>query len=147
MDKNAIKQALIKLERHHIDEAEMKYDDFLSGNLIDREETVDDDDQSHHRQSIEISDQLEHQAHVHIDHLKAINTISFEPTKVVRPGAIVSVNGRCMIVAVPKTPFTIDGRHFMGISVNAPIYKHLEGKKAGDTFEFNNKKFTIEVVN
>jgi transcription elongation GreA/GreB family factor len=147
MDKNAIKQALIKLERHHIDEAEMKYEDFLMGNLLDREEIVDQDDQSHHRQSIEVSDQLEHQAHVHIDHLKAIKTISFEPTEVVKPGAIVSINGRCMIVAVPKAPFSIDGRQFMGISVNAPIYQHLEGKKAGDTFEFNNKKFTIEVVN
>lgn len=147
MDKDSIKQALIKLEKHHIDEAEMKYDDFLSVNLIDREEVVDADDQSHHRQSIEVSDQLEHQAHVHIDHLNAIKSISFEPTDVVKPGAIVSVNGRCMIIAVPKAPFTIDGRLFMAISVSAPIYKHLEGKRAGDTFEFNNKKFTIEAVN
>jgi hypothetical protein len=147
MDKNVIKQALIKLEKHHIDEAEMKYEEFLLGNLIDREETVDDDDQSHHRQSIEISDQLEDQAHVHIDHLNAINRISFDPTEVVKPGAIVSVNGRCMIVAVPKAPFTIDGRSFIGISVAAPIYKCLDGKRAGDTFEFNNTKFTIEVVN
>lgn len=146
MDKNAIKQALIKLEKHHINEAEMKYDRFLLGNFIDREETVDDDDQSHHRQSIEISDQLENQAHVHIEHLEAIHKIPFEPTEVVQPGAIVSVNGRCIIVAVPKQPFTIDGRDFIGISVSAPIYKCLEGKKAGDTFEFNNTKFTIEVV-
>lgn len=29
MDKNAIKQALIELEKHHIDVAEMKYEDFL----------------------------------------------------------------------------------------------------------------------
>ena len=147
MNKNTIKYALIKLEKHHIDEAEMKYEEFLSGNLIVRDEIVDEDDQSHHRQSIEISDQLEDRAHIHIDHLNAINNISFEPTDVVKPGAIVSVNGRCMIVAVPKAPFTIDGRQFMGISADAPIYKHLIGKKAGDTFEFNNKKFTIEVVN
>ena len=147
MNKNVIKQALINLERHHIDEAEMKYDVFLSGNLLDREEIIDQDDQSHHRQSIEVSDQLEHQAHVHLNHLDAINQISFDPTDVVKPGAIVSVNGRCLIVAVPKAPFTIDGRHFMGISVAAPIYQCLEGKRAGDTFEFNNKKFTIEVVN
>lgn len=147
MDKNTIKQALIKLEKQHIDEAEMKYEEFLSGNLLDREETVDNDDQSHHRQSIEISDELEHQAHVHIDHLEVINAISFDPTDVIKPGAIISVNDRCIIVAVPHRPFTIDGRHFMGISVNAPIYKSLEGKKAGDTFEFNNKKFIIEIVN
>lgn len=147
MDKNKIKQALINLEQHHIDEAEMKYEDFLSGNLINRNEIVDEDDQSHHRQSIEVSDQLEGQAHLHIDRLNTINAISFEATDVVKPGAIVSVNGRCMIVAIPQAPFTIDGRQFIGISVNAPIYKQLEGKMAGDSFEFNKIKFTIGEVN
>jgi hypothetical protein len=29
MDKSLIKQALIKLEKHHIDEAEMNYEEFL----------------------------------------------------------------------------------------------------------------------
>lgn len=147
MDKNKIKQALIELEKHHINEAEMKYEEFLIGNLIDNTEVVDDDDQSHHRQSIEISDQLEEQAHVHADHLEAINKISFEETDTVGPGAIVSVNGRCMIVAVSKPAFKVGDRDFLGISVQAPIYKELKGKKAGDSFEFNNRKFTIEAVN
>lgn len=147
MDKNKIKQALIELEKHHINEAEMKYSDFLTGNLIDNTEVVDDDDQSHHRQSIEISDQLDKQAHVHQDHLEAINKISFAETDTVGPGAIVSVNGRCIIVAVSKPPFKVGDRDFMGISVQAPIYKELKGKKAGDSFEFNNRKFTIEAVN
>lgn len=58
MDKYKLKQALIRLEKHHIDEAEMKYEEFLTGNLLNKNEVIDDDDQSHHRQSIEISDQL-----------------------------------------------------------------------------------------
>ncbi len=147
MDKNKLKQALIKLEKHHIDEAEMKYEEFLTGNLLNKNEVIDDDDQSHHRQSIEISDQLDEQAHVHVDHLETINKISFEPADVVKPGAVVSVNGRCMIVAVSKPHFKIDDRDFIGISTQAPIYKSLEGKKAGDSFEFNNMKFAIEAVN
>ncbi len=73
MDKNKLKQALINLEKHHIDEAEMKYEEFLTGNLLNKNEVIDDDDQSHHRQSIEISDQLDEQAHVHADHLETIN--------------------------------------------------------------------------
>ena len=76
MDKVKLKEALIALEKHHIDEAEMKYDDFLLGNLLDKTEVIDDDDQSHHRQSIEISDQLEEQAHVHLEHLETIHKIS-----------------------------------------------------------------------
>lgn len=100
MDKVKLKKALIELEKHHINKAEMKYEEFLTGNLLNKNEVIDDEDQSHHRQSIEISDQLEDQAHVHADHLDAINKISFEPTDVVKPGAVVSVNGRCMVVAV-----------------------------------------------
>ena len=125
----------------------MKYEDFLKGNLLDKTEVVDDDDQSHHRQSIEISDQLEEQAHVHVEHLEDINKISFEETDTVGPGAVVSVNGRCMIVAVSKPPFKVGDRDFLGISTQAPIYKELKGKKAGDSFTFNNLNFTIEAVN
>lgn len=147
MDKNKLKQALIELEKNHINEAEMKYEEFLTGNLLDKTEVIDDDDQSHHRQSIEISDQLEDQAHVHADHLDLINKISFEPTDTVQPGAVVSVNGRCMIVAVSKPAFKVGDRDFLGISTSAPIYKNLKGKKAGDEFEFNNLKFKIEAVN
>ena len=147
MDKQKIKDALIALEKRHIDAAEMKYEDFLKGNLLDKTEVVDDDDQSHHRQSIEISDQLEEQAHVHVEHLEDINKISFEETDTVGPGAVVSVNGRCMIVAVSKPPFKVGDRDFLGISTQAPIYKELKGKKAGDSFTFNNLNFTIEAVN
>ncbi|CAM1373040.1 hypothetical protein [Tenacibaculum xiamenense] len=146
MDKVKLKEALIALEKHHIDEAEMKYDDFLLGNLLDKTEVIDDDDQSHHRQSIEISDQLEEQAHVHLEHLETIHKISFTPKKVVEPGAVISVNGRCMIVAVSKPMFTIDGRNFIGISTNAPIYKELAGKKTGESFVFNGNTFKIESV-
>ncbi len=147
MDKNKLKQKLIELENNHINESEMKYEEFLTGNLLDNTNVVDDDDQSHHRQSLEISDQLDKQAHVHHDHLEAINKISFEPTDTVGPGAVVSVNGRCMIVAVSKPQFNIDGRDFIGISTQAPIYASLKGKKSGDEFTFNNNKFTIEAVN
>ena len=125
----------------------MKYEEFLTGNLLNKNEVIDDDDQSHHRQSIEISDQLEEQAHVHADHLDTINKISFEPTDVVQQEAVVSVNGRCMILAVSKSHFNVDGRVFLGISTQAPIYKSLAGKKAGDIFEFNKMKFSIEAVN
>ena len=83
---------------------------------------------------------------MHLEHLETIHKISFTPKKVVEPGAVISVNGRCMIVAVSKPMFTIDGRNFIGISTNAPIYKELAGKKTGDSFVFNGNTFKIESV-
>ncbi|WP_394972925.1 hypothetical protein [uncultured Croceitalea sp.] len=147
MDKQKLKEALIALEKEHINEDEMKYTEFLNGNLLTRNEVVDSDDQSHHRQSIEISDQLEEQAHVHLDHLETINKISFETKEMIEPGAVVSVNGRCMVVAVPKSSFSIDGIEYIGISAQAPIYQAMKGKASGDSFEFNNQNFVIESVN
>ena len=146
IDKQLIKKALINLEKCYINESEMKYEDFLSGNLLDLEATFDQDDQSHHRQSLEVSDSLDEHAHVHIEHLNKINSLSFAPTNTVEPGAIVSVNGRCMIVAVPKGPFTFQGRQYISISEEAPIYKQLKGKKKGDSFEFKHKNFMIDLV-
>ena len=146
MDKSKLKQALIELEHKIIEETGMNYEAYLSGNPINREDVVDADEQSQHWAGIEISEKLDEQLLEHEDHLRIINAISFEPTDEVKPGAVVRVNGRCMIVAVPKPKFTIDGMDYIGISSSAPIYKTLEGKKAGDTFSFNGREFKIEAV-
>lgn len=147
MDKFKLKEALIKLEEHTIDEASMNHGDFLAGNLLNRDDVVDADDQSHHRASLEVSDSLDAQIHEHQDHLETIKKISFEPTETVKPGAVVSVNGRCIVVAVPKPKFQFAGRDFIGISTEAPIYEQLKDKKAGEKFTFNGRVFTIEAVN
>ncbi|MEP2935098.1 MAG: hypothetical protein ABJM06_05235 [Gilvibacter sp.] len=146
MDKQKIKQALIDLERHYLDESDMEYEDFLKGTLRNKSAIEDEDDQSHHVQSIEISDKIEEQAQIHVEHLNTINQLSFEPTEVVQPGAVVKVNGRYLVVAVSEPPFKVDGIDFLGISIQAPIYKELGGKKAGDSFMFNNMSFAIESV-
>ena len=147
MDKLMLKEALVRVIKQDIEETEMKYEDFLQGNLLDKTDVIDDDDQSHHRQSIEISDQLDRQTHVQLKKLEAIEKISFEATDVVGPGAVVSVNGRCLIVAVSEPHFRFGGRDFLGISPQSPIYESLKGKRTGERFTFNGMDYSIEVVN
>jgi len=146
MNKQKIKQALLDIERQYINESDMEYEDFLKGNLQNKSDVEDNDDQSHQVQSIEITDKLDEQAHIHLDQLNTIRQISFEPTQVVQPGAVVQINGRYIVVAVSEPHFRVDKIDFLGISVHAPIYQSLNGKKAGDTFEFNNTKFTIDSI-
>ncbi|MCH5598905.1 hypothetical protein [Niabella ginsengisoli] len=146
MDKNLIKQELLKKRKKHIKESNESHYNFLSGSDVSLEEVIDLDDRSHQSESADISQRLESTVHNHEQHLATIEAISFEPKTTVEPGAIVSVNGRCMIVAVSKPPFKIGDRNFIGISTDAPIYKEMKGKKAGDSFTFNNQKFTIEIV-
>lgn len=147
MDKNSIKQELLKIEKKHIELSAKNYSSFLMDGDVKVEEVTDLDDRSHQYQSSDISQKLDHSVHNHEEHLRTIEAISFGPKTAVEPGAIVSVNGRCMIVAVSKPPFKIGDRSFIGISTDAPIYKELKGKKTGDSFTFNNQKFTIEAIN
>ncbi len=137
---------MIELEQHTIDEAELNYEEYLSENQIDKDDVVDDDDLSHHSSSSVVSNRLDEQLHIHQEHLEALIKISFEPTLIVKPGAVVSVNGRFMVVSVSTPSFNFEGREFLGISTQAPIYTYLRGKKAGDTFQFNGTNFTIEAV-
>ncbi|QDH78551.1 hypothetical protein FKX85_05700 [Echinicola soli] len=146
MDKNLIKQELLKKEKKHIEQSNESHYNFLRASDVNVEQVTDLDDRSHQSQSADISQRLDGAVHNHEDHLATIEAISFEPKTTVEPGAIVSVNGRCIIVAVSKPPFKIGDRNFIGISTEAPIYKELKGKKAGDSFTFNNQKFTIEII-
>lgn len=146
MDKQKIKQALIDLERHYLDESDLEYEEFLKGTLRNKSAIEDEDDQSHHVQSIEISDKIEEHAQIHVEHLNTLSQLSFEPTDIVQPGAVVKVNDRYLVVAVSEPPFTVDGIDFLGISIQAPIYAQLSGKKAGESFEFNKMNFSIEAV-
>lgn len=63
----------------------------------------------------------------------------------VEPGAIVITSNRNLLVAIART-FRSGDREFTGISAAAPIYSFLEGKKAGDTYTFNDQKYTITEV-
>ena len=39
-----------------------------------------------------------------------------------------------------------DGKEFMGISTEAPIYTELEGKRAGDAISLNGRELVIDEV-
>ena len=66
-------------------------------------------------------------------------------SEVVRPGSLVETKNSYYYVAVPLGQIDMDnGSRVFAISTDAPIYKHLEGKKAGEKFTFNDEE--VEIV-
>ncbi|MFC3117592.1 hypothetical protein ACFOHS_01970 [Jhaorihella thermophila] len=63
-----------------------------------------------------------------------------------QPGAAVILDGLNFVVAVSTEKFDVDGRAFMGISTQSPIYKAMEGLGAGDTFTHAGKEYEIQDV-
>jgi len=59
-------------------------------------------------------------------------------------GAIVISDTSKFIIAISAGKIDMDGIIFYAISPAVPLYKAMEGLKAGDSYEFNGKKQTIK---
>ena len=59
-------------------------------------------------------------------------------------GAIIISDISRFIVAISSGKIEVDGTTYYAISPAVPLYKAMEGMKAGDSFEFNGKRQTIK---
>lgn len=146
MNKEALKEQLLKVEYKLIEKAELNYQEFLTDNKFDWSGVEDVGDYSHQVANEDISELLDRQITEHKEHLNQIKHISFAPTDEIELGAVAKVNGKYFVIAVAEPKFEFEGKEFMGISVSAPIYNQLRGKKAGEEFVFNKMNFKIEEV-
>ena len=146
MNKKELKKFLIENENRTIGNTEERLLEFVKGTMLNRNDVIDQDDQSHHRQEERLRKKLDEQVHDHHHHLEEIEALSFSPSDVVEPGAVIKVNGRYMVIATADGSFEFDGKDFISISTKAPIYQCMMGKKKGDMCSFNNNDFTIEEI-
>ena len=66
-------------------------------------------------------------------------------SETIRPGSLIETKNSFYYVSIPLGQIDLeDGSRVFAISTDAPIYKHLDGKKAGDSFIFNDEE--VEIV-
>jgi transcription elongation GreA/GreB family factor len=58
-------------------------------------------------------------------------------------GSVVVTEKEKFFVSVSIERFKVAGLEYFGVSTKAPIYKAMEGKRQGETFEVNGRKFSI----
>ena len=61
-------------------------------------------------------------------------------------GSIVETDRKVFYPSVSVESFSVDGTELFGISVKAPLYKAMSGKKAGDVFSYQKTQYRIEDV-
>lgn len=61
-------------------------------------------------------------------------------------GAVVKTDNLNFFIAVPISRMECEGKRYVGISVDAPIYKVMKGKKKGESFEFNSQAYHIQDI-
>ncbi len=144
--KKAVHDRLMSLEEAELAAAKAHYESFLRDSRLDDREAHDKDDIADARESADLAAAFDHPVHAHHAKIDAIENTDFSVTDVVKPGAVVSFNNRHFVVIVSTAKFDCDGVTYMGISTQSPIYKVLDGLRAGDSFVFNGREMTLDDV-
>jgi len=61
----------------------------------------------------------------------------------VSPGALVDTGEKLFFIGSGIANMQIKERELLGVSIEAPAYRIMQGKKAGDSFTLGNENYTI----
>ncbi len=146
IDKEHLRATMMALAEADLAQAKRKYAQFLEAARLDRTEPIEADEQAQAETAADLAEAFDDNTHDNEAKLRALRQIDFGPKSEVEEGAAVDLGDRYLVVAVSTGAFECAGRNFIGISTAAPIYAALEGKKAGDTCEFNGRKLLVRDV-
>jgi transcription elongation GreA/GreB family factor len=146
INKAELRAMLLRLEAVSIAESAGLYQSHLDTARFDLSEPNDQGQRSQQEQSAVEGQAFEEQSELHEKHRNVIEALPFGRTAVVEPGAVVNVNDRYFVIAVPTQVISIDGIDIIGISVESPLYEAMAGLRAGETFEFQQKTFVVTAV-
>ena len=145
--KEKIKNKIIEIEKEGINGLKEMFQTYAEAADIDEEATHDPEDFSQQDQSRDSARNLEVRINRAKMELDSFINLDFSPKSVVEPGALVLTETLNFFIGISVKPFDHDGKKFIGLNTEAPIYSAIVGKKAGDAVEFNGQKYRIiEVI-
>ncbi|WP_170781492.1 hypothetical protein [Ruegeria conchae] len=144
--KKAIVDHLMSLEEQELATAQAHYDAFLKDSQLDDREGHDKDDIAASRENADLAAAFDAPVHAHHAKIDVIENTDFSVTDTVQPGAVIKFNNRRFVVCVSTTRFDVDGKTYMGISTQSPIYLAMVGLQKGDVFTHNGTEFEVQEV-
>lgn len=146
MEKQALKERMLALEEAELDHARDNFREYVAEARPVRGETSEPDEGAQVESFGELAAAFDQPIQTHTEMLEYLRGIDFGPKDRVEEGAVVRVDGRWFVIAIPTTKFGFAGETLMGISKSAPIYEALEGCAEGDVVQFKDRKMTVEMV-
>ncbi len=144
--KKVIIDRLMALEEQELATAQAHYDAFLRDSQLDDREGHDKDDIAASRENADLAAAFDAPVQAHHAKIDVIENTDFSLTDTVQPGAVVKFNNRRFVVCVSTTRFDVDGKTYMGISTQSPIYLAMVGLQEGDVFTHNGVEFEVQEV-
>ncbi len=78
-----------------------------------------------------------------LDHLKATADVVSHSAE---PGAVVVTDALTFYISTSVEQFNVDGKTYVGLSVQSPLFQVMKGKRPGDTFAFNKTTYVINNI-
>ncbi len=146
IDKNALKKVMISNYEHIITELKEELATKKGSSDLDENDTLDPEDYSTQTVSNVMVDLLQEQIAKTKKDLERIQQIDFSPKEEANVGAIVTTDMFNFFLGVATVPFLYEHKQIVGVSVSAPIFVNIKGKKVGDTFTFSGHLYTIHSI-
>lgn len=146
LSKISLQATIRNLQEAQLRQSRDAYAAYLAGARRDRTEPADQDQASQEFGNAELAESFEGSTRTYEVALEHLQSIDFGPKSRVQEGAAVQVDGRWYVMGVATQAFICNGLAYMGISMDAPIYKALEGAVAGDVVTFRGRDWKIQAV-
>lgn len=143
MNKQLVKNFLIEQQATLIKELQDQTNTIHTMVDIDESDTMDPEDLSHQYESHEMEQMIKIQKNRAERGMEVIASLDISPKTCVEVGAIIDTESLTFIIGYATLPFELEGRRFVGISTNSPIYAMMGGKKANDSFTYAGNNYTI----
>ena len=142
-DKTRIRETLLAMEQVDIAAAQRSYDAYFGEATTVGERVFDPEHAATVVRDRPVLERIEALEHEHEQHVQTIAAMSVGPSVTVGPGAVVQIDDRFVVVAVPTPEFEYGEIRMIGISTHAPLYTAMRGLRLGDAFEFNQRSYAI----
>ncbi len=146
MDKNELKKIMISNYENIITELREELATKKGSSDLDENDTLDPEDYSTQTVSNVMVDLLKEQIAKTEKDLERIKQIDFSAKEEATVGALVTTDMFNFFLGVATVPFLYNNKQIVGVSVNAPIFVNIKGKKAGDSFTFSGHLYTIHTI-
>ncbi|QPH39044.1 hypothetical protein [Pedobacter endophyticus] len=142
-NKPSILKACVDFQQNQVDRFESRLDTIKAD--MNSQDTSPSQTENRNTGKLEVIANYEKELVFAKRELSVLNSIKPDLTSdQVELGAVVYTKDLNFFISVSVGKFSVDGKEFIGISEQAPIYKVMEGLKKGDTFSFNQSTYTIE---
>ncbi len=146
IDKNALKKVMISNYENIIAELKEELATKKGSSDLDENDTLDPEDYSTQTVSNVMVDLLKEQVAKTKKDLERIQQIDFSLKEEATVGALVTTDMFNFFLGVATVPFLYEHKQIVGVSVSAPIFVNIKGKKVGDTFTFSGHLYTIHSI-